>query len=110
MPFQSGRPSRPFQEKWDAQIRPEIRPEAGKLKTAALAQRCRHFNLGGQRWLCQFANGFSITGERSQKGVFPPAPEEKLHPRIPRAEISRSAEARFRERAAKSGVKNAGPP
>ena len=99
----------PFQKKWGAKIKPAILPEAGKLKTAALAQLCRHFGLGGQRWLCQFANGFSINGGLSQKGVFHPSHEENPQPRTPRVELCRSADVRFRERAAKSGVKNAGP-
>ena len=37
----------PYHTRWDAQIAPEIRPAAGKLKTVALADLFRHYDFGG---------------------------------------------------------------
>ena len=98
----------PSQVIWDEQIHKAIAPAAGKLKTVALAQLFRHYGLGGQRWLCQFAKGFPITGELSQKSDFPISKKDAPTP-IQRREVFRTAEARFRERATKSGMKDAQP-
>ena len=63
------------------------------------------FGIGGARWLDQFAFGFPITGMMSQKGVY--TPEEPKNTAINPAVLFQTAATRFRERAAKSGHKNA---
>ena len=90
---------------WDKRIRPEIAPSADRFATVAIAQIFRHFGLRGQKWIWQFANGFSITGSLSQQHLFPPS--GKLVTRAPRAELYRSDAARFRERAPRCGTKDA---
>ena len=65
------------------------------------------FGMGGTRWLGQFATGFPIDGELSQKEVFAKTASEGELPDP--VLIFRTAEARFRERATKSGMENAGP-
>ena len=77
----------PSQLIWDSQIPSAIRPAAGKLKTVALAQLFRHHGIGEQRWLCQFANGFPITSDLSQRDVFP-ASVKRIPSRIPVASFS----------------------
>ena len=60
--------------------------------------------LGGSRWLTQFAHGFPITGHLSQRFVY--EADGKEHGRLPRSELFHTAAPRFRERAAKSGMKH----
>ena len=55
-----------------SQIHPEIRPAPGKLKTVAIAQLFRHFKIGGQRWVTQFAKVFPISGKLSHRKTPPP--------------------------------------
>ena len=98
--------SEPPQVTWEGQIRPAIRHASGKLKTVALPQLPRYHGIGGQRRMCQFDNGFPITGDLSQIDVFPDS-EKKVPSRISCSELSHSASPRFRERVAKSGKKNA---
>lgn len=101
------RDAEPPQMKRGCQIHAEIQPAAGKLKTVALAHRFRLYGMGGQRWLCQFADGFPVAGDISLRDVSQAA--DKFHTRLPRRDISRSSEARFRARASKSVTKNALP-
>ena len=67
-----------------------------------MAAQC---GLGGTKWLDQFAAGILIAGVLSQKGVFAPnrSDETGLEP----SHLFFTAEARFRDRSAKSGMKNA---
>ena len=93
------------QARWDRDIPSSLKPAAGKLKTVALKQLFQMTGIGGVAWLDQFAFGFPITGKLSQTSVYP------TDPKVPEpkamAAIFPSAAARFRERAAKSGYKNA---
>ena len=93
------------QMKWGSRITPDLISSTGKLKTVALSHRFRRYGLGGQRWLRQFANGFPITGQLSQRSVVPLS--DKRPSLLRRSELIRSAEARFRERASQSGTKDA---
>ena len=93
------------QREWDNGILLSLRPAAGKLKTIALKQLFSQAGIGGADWLGQFALGFPITGKLSQKGVYPIDPRVKP----PKAfdSIFETSSLRFKERAAKSGFKNA---
>ena len=92
------------QQKWGNLIGPEIPPAAGKFRTVALEQLMRRRNLGGSRWLDQFAVGFPITGSLSRRHVY--AVSDKSNVRIPRSQLFGAASARFRDLAAKSGHKD----
>ena len=63
--------------------------------------------MGGSVWLGRFDFGFPIAGPLSQKHLFPADPPK--YSRLERDRIPHFAESRFRERAAKSGHKNAQP-
>ena len=65
----------------------------------------RDFGMGGIRWLGQFAVGLPITGEFPQKFLYPADPP--TNKRISTGALYDTAGSRFRERAAKSGHKNA---
>ena len=95
------------QKKWDNSIAPEILTAAAKFRTVALKQLLRQHNLGGARWLGQFAFGFPITGSLSQRYTYDLADRDKLKDRIPRSQLFEAASLRFRERAAKYGHKDA---
>ena len=97
------------QSKWDACIPPELLPAAGRLKTVAIKQLMGVCGMGGTRWLDQFAFGFPITGLLSQKFLF--GVDDKADPSaiLPLPELFKTAASRFRERAEKSGRKNAQP-
>ena len=89
------------QTKWNKCIDPAISPAAGKINTLALRHLADFCGLGASKWMGQFAVGFPITGDLSQAKVFPrKAPKERL---LPKKRLFESAEARFRERAPKSG-------
>ena len=92
-------------ERWGASILPLIMPSDGKVRTSAIRHLAAHLGIGGARWLDQFALGLPITGIPSQKGVFAlKKPEETaLRPAL----LFHADEARFRERAIMSGMKNA---
>ena len=73
----------------------------------AAKQLLQQPNVGGAAWVGQFAYGFPIDGELSQAFLFPRG--KKSDARIPVSGIFDSPASRFRERAAKSGLKNAAP-
>lgn len=93
------------QARWDKAIAPSLGPAAGKIRTLALKNLARQLGLGADRWLDQFAVGFPITGTLSQVKAFPHKPPKGDF--IQKDTIYKTAEARFRERAPKSGWKNA---
>ena len=95
------------QSKRDACIPEEIAPAAGKFQTVAMKQLMGQLGMGGSTWLGRFAYGFPITGQLSQKRLFPAEPPK--YERLTKDKIFHSSAARFRERAAKSGHKNAQP-
>ena len=70
-----------------------------------MKQLMRDFGIGGRAWVAQFAVGFPITGRLSQRHLLPP--DKKIGKLIPSSQLFDSAGARFRERAAQSGRKNA---
>ena len=95
----------PHRKKWDGFIDPSIIPAAGKIQILALRHLARFLGLGGSKWMGQFAVGFPTTGDLSRNMVFPrKEPKEFL---LPRRNIPHADEARFRERAPKSGRENA---
>ena len=97
--------SHPLQERWNRSIPPSLAPAAGKLNTVALSQLMDLCGIAGQRWVDQFAFGFPITGVLSQKHSFDPStPEADI---LSHMDLYRSAAQRFRDRAARSGYKNA---
>ena len=95
------------ESKWDACIPEDIAPESGKFQTVAMKQLANQLGMGGSAWLDQFAYGFLITGQMSQKHLFPAAPPK--YDRVAKDRIPHASAARFRERAAKSGQKNDQP-
>ena len=93
------------QAKWNGFIDPAIRPAAGKIHILALRQLAEFCGLGASKWMGQFAAGFPITGDLSRDRAFPRKnPKEPLPPK---KQLFATAEARFRERAPKSGWENA---
>ena len=95
----------PPQGQWNKAILPPIRTASGKTKAVAIKKIAAHFGVGLGNWMGQFAVGFPITGVLSQKHTFP-SKEPKGHP-IHREQLFYPADARFRERAPKSGWGNA---
>ena len=93
------------QQKWDETIHPDLRPAAGKFRTVAIKQLMRQHGMGGQHWLGQFAVGFPITGRLSQLHTY--EVDDSVIPPLNRDQLYDTAVPRFRERAAKSGHKNA---
>ena len=83
----------------------EIRPESGKFQTVALKQLMSQHGLGGSRRLDQFAFGLPIAGHLSQIHLF--APDGENAEQLPPTQLYGTDRPRFRERAAKSGKKNA---
>ena len=94
------------QAAWDKAILPSLQPSTGKLKTIAPKQLFTLVGIGGSAWLDQFAVCFPITGTISQKGVYPVDPSAGPPPKS-FSSIFETSSIRFRERAAKSGCKNA---
>ena len=95
----------PSKKEWDARIHPELRLAAEKFRTTALSQLMNQHRMSGSRWIDQFAHGFPITGHLSQRFVY--ESDGGNHFRISRSDLFRAAAKRFRERATKSGMKNA---
>lgn len=95
----------PHQKRWDAPIGPAIKPASGKIRKLAFGRLSAQCGPGGGRWMGQFSAGFPTTWLRSQKGAFdvPHPPDTALD----QAMLFEAAEARFRERSAKSGAENA---
>ena len=65
----------------------------------------RDFDIGGRAWIDQFSFSFPIAGRLSQRHLFPP--DMKVGEITPPSQLSDASGARFRERAAKPGRKNA---
>ena len=61
----------PPQARLGEYIDPDIRPDAGKIQIPALRQMAELRGLGSSRWLGQFADGCTITGDLSQRTAFP---------------------------------------
>lgn len=58
------------QRKWDSQITPEIRPDAGKVRPVVTKQLLKHHGIGGSNRHGQFAFGFPIAGRISHLFVY----------------------------------------
>ena len=93
------------QARWNDHIDPVIKPAAAKVETVSLIRLARFGGFGASKWMDQFAVGFPIAGDLSQKNAFPL--KEDNAPILPRSRISASSGARFRERAPNSGWGNA---
>ena len=93
------------QSKWGGCNRKDLLPAAARLRTVAIRQTMRDFGIGGEHCVGQFAFGFPITGGLSQKSLYPVG--DNADRRISTSRLYVSAGSRFRERAAKSGHKNA---
>ena len=59
------------QSKWNARIPGSISADVGKFQTVVVKKLLRQLNVGGEAWLGQFAFGFPITGNLSQRFLFP---------------------------------------
>ena len=90
---------------WDSSIAEPLRLAGGKVKVAALRRLMSHSGSVGDMWVSQLIFGFSTTGLLSQEGVAPHS--ENVKPPIAPSEIRNSSAMRLRERAARSGFKNA---
>ena len=95
------------QNRWNSCIPGSISASSGKFQTVAVKTLLRQLNVGGEAWLDQFSFGFPITGKLSQSFLFPRG--KKSADRLPLSAIFSSSAARFKVRAAKSGLKNAAP-
>ena len=89
------------QKKRGAAIPDGVKPADGKLKTVAISQLMRQCGLQGQSWVHQFALGFPITGELSQRFTY--ERDGKYVDLFSRSTLFGSDPARFKEREAKSG-------
>ena len=61
----------PDQNRWNAIIPGPISAAVGKFQTVAVEKLIRQLNIGGEAWLGHFAFGFPITGNLSQRFLFP---------------------------------------
>lgn len=95
----------PAQSKWGSCAPPEIRPEARMFQTVAIKKLLFQNGFGAGIWLGQFAFGFPITDHLSQKHLF--AMDGQLGGRPGPEKLYETDRHRSRERAAKSGHKNA---
>ena len=96
---------------WDDSIPPGFRPSDGKLKIAAFASLMYQANLGGSRWVDQFAYGFPPIGSLALIRRFPYPPDsnaKKTPPPPPRADFS-GCRCPFFELPKKSGRENGAP-
>ena len=88
-------------------IPPEIAQSAGKLKLAALMSLAIQCQLGGSIWLQQFLFVFPLVGRLAQPRCFPVKPKEVIKRPEPISKLSNMNASRFKDRACKSGFKNA---
>ena len=93
------------QQQLGESIHPDIKPDAVRVQVLAFRRLACQFGLEGSRWVGQFPTGFPIAGVLSRKGTFAENPST-AHPADNRV-LFETSEARFRERAAKTGTKNA---
>ena len=93
--------------RWNACIPGSISAAGGKFQTADATHLLHQLYVGGEAWIDQFAYGFPITGPLSREFLAPRW--EKSASRLPVLEIFATSASRFRERAAKYGMKNASP-
>ena len=84
---------------------PSARPAAGEIHILALRHLAEFCGMGASKWMGQFAVGIPITGDLSQDRASPHKNPEGSP--LPKKQIFASEEARFRERAPKSGWENA---
>lgn len=75
------------------------------FRTAPLKQLMKQHTIGGDSWMELFAYGFQITGRLSRRFVCEADADSRA--RIPREQLFETASARFCDRAANSGFKNA---
>ena len=59
----------PHQTRRNDQIDPVIKPAAAKVETVPLRRIARFCGFGASKWLDQFAVGFPIAGDLSQKNT-----------------------------------------
>ena len=98
-------PMAAHQKRCGEAILPPIMPSDAEVRTMSIRHLSAQCGIGGARWQDQFAVGFPITWILSQKGVSPLTnPEETA---MGHALLFRTAAARCRERATKSGMGNA---
>ena len=59
------------QAEWTNLTHQFLKPATERCQAVAFRQLLCHFNLGGDRWIGQFAHGFPTSGIISQEGVSP---------------------------------------
>ena len=96
-----------LEHSWNALIPPEIAPAAGKLKLAAFMSLALQCDCGGSAWLQQFLFGFPLVGRLSQSHCYPTKLKEASKKPVPIPKLFNTNASRFRDRASKSGFKNA---
>ena len=92
------------QQKWWNATPDKIKSATGKFRYIPMMTLMDQLNLGGSRWLQQFAWGFPLIGDLSQNAIYPIDPKV-VKPPDPTSIGFQSAE-RFRLRAAASGFLN----
>ena len=65
------------------------------------------FDMGGDIWIQQFLFGFELVGALSKKDSYPVNYKATLKKPFPQHKLFNSSASRFRDRARKSGRKNA---
>ena len=100
-----GRPPRPTARTEEFGHFPTLRPATGTLQTVALSHLSRKCGIGASGWLGQFAYGFPISGKIPLKHM--PQYKRPKKSTMRTRHLFSSDESRIRERAAKSGRKNA---
>ena len=93
------------QRRWNSYSPSATKGAAGKLNTALLRKLLLDFDIGGSRWLDQFAFGGLITGDMAHLGLYKPAKKRSIP--ISSAEMYSPPARCFREGALHSGTKNA---
>ena len=102
------RDAAPTQAVWGNLTRQALMPATEKFQADACHQLLSHFDVGGDRWIGQFAHGFPTSGILIQEGVFPSS-DKPIPPPIHLKQIWQSPTKMFKERARSSGFKNAQP-
>ena len=106
---QLAKDSLPIDLRWNRLIPSPIKQATGQLRLAPLRDLASQFNLGGGEWLTQFLFGFPLIGKLCQRFTFPTCEKANRKKLICTSKIKNSSGRRFRERASKSGFKNATP-
>ena len=92
---------------WRGMIHAQIAPAAGRVKPNTLTALAPQCNLGDRVWLQHFLFGFKLVVDLPQHRCYAIRNKEARKTPLPLERVLRSPSARFSDRDAKSGSKNA---